>query len=190
MIRFSDRVLVGRFEPESDDNRWLKREADLMAGKAQDAMTARWSDRSDVWRRWNVVRLVGLFRRWSCVDLLQWTPIGEKPMPELIAWWRYSVAIDQIDPVAVSTTDPPVLWRGHRVLYGADDFEEKTAALARRRAYSLQTAMERGGLARQPSVGTKLGLERVMRSLRIEFVKTGQSKYELRPIGDDERASA
>ena len=186
MIREAGQVSLGRYEPETEENRWMKREADRMAAVAKAALNVRWLDRPSAWRGWNVIRLVGSYRRWVYVDLLEWTPLGSLPVPELRSWWRYVSVIDQIDPVEFDMRDPPLLWRGGAVLYGEDEQDEKVASLARRRAWSFDRELEREGIVRLPGVCTKLGLERAMRVLGLRFVKLGHVKHGIEPLMDDE----
>ena len=133
-----------------------------------------------------MIRLVGRYRRWLYVDLMEWTPLGSLPVPELRSWWRYVSVLDRIDPIEIDADDPPLLWQGSKVLYGSDEEDEKLASLARRRAWSFDRELEREGIAVLPGVGTRRGLERAMRVMGLCFTKLAHAKYAIEPLSDDE----
>ena len=188
MIREKGQISVGRYEPEDDNNFWMKREGDRMAAIVRAALNERWPDKSSEWRRWNVIRMIGRYQQWVYVDLLEWTPLGELPLPELRSWWRYIPLLGRVDPIDIGN-DPSLLWHGRVLLYGEDEEDEKVASLARHRARSFDQELERQGITRLPGVGTRKGLDHVMRVLGLRFVKIGQVKYEIDLIEDIEEGA-
>ncbi len=167
MLEFADVILLGREEPASEDNRWVRERYEALTAEMAGPYLREHTDRPELWHGHNVFAAIGPFGRWYRYEWQTWEGLGTLPIPHLAGVVRHDLTLGVIYPLAVDPVDPPVLHRSYELLPPPlprrPDSREKILVACRK--------LERLGLLDWPEANSKLGWEAILRrqGLRILY---------------------
>ena len=188
MIEKPNLLIVGRYEEENDDNRWVLHRLRSIQERARSSYLQRWPDEPQRWDEWNVMALPGQFGKWQRYEFQQWEGLGKSASPHQVSRLTYVPMLDLVDPVPV-TSDPPVLHHSWKIVprtphpdEGADDWLRKGW---HDRIQTLEKKLGKLNFFSTPLTQTRGGWEKMLSFYGLQIQHKNQGIH-LVPVEEEE----
>jgi hypothetical protein len=183
MIEQPNRVVLGRSEDETPDNKWAHHFLHTNLESMHSCWAARWPETAQKWNDWNVAELVGPFGRWYAILLQSWSGLGDRVAPVMKECMVYIPTFTHLDPLPLDESNLPVLHQSWR-LFSSDEVKSahgwwKPLKGWRDRLYAIEKQLDNMGILHHPH-GTRLrGWKHLLRSHGVEIKELGKGRFEL-----------